>query len=101
MTGVRQTASVLSAFSDLFGGSGKQGSLSYEWTRDLQIGSPYTEDITALQTALAFQDVYDGDITGGFYNQTFTAVKSFQQKYGINPTGYVGAITRAKLNTLY
>jgi len=71
------------------------------WNYDLQIGSPYFADVNALQTALAKEDVYAGDITGGFYNQTFTAVKAFQNKYGIKESGYVGWLTRAKLNSLY
>jgi len=45
--------------------------------------------------------VYAGEITGGFYNQTYWAVQAFQQKYGIEATGFVGPDTRAKLNVLY
>jgi peptidoglycan hydrolase-like protein with peptidoglycan-binding domain len=40
-------------------------------------------------------------VTGGFYSQTFASVQAFQSKYGINATGYVGPMTRAKLNALY
>lgn len=74
---------------------------NYTWTRDLQIGSPYQGDIIALQQALTLEGVYTGELTGGFYNQTYTAVQAFQRKHGIDATGYVGLITRAKLNTLY
>ena len=92
-----QTASALNAL----GSTPNNASFSYEWARDLQIGSPYTADVQALQTALAREGVYAGDISGGFYNQTFTAVKAFQTKYGIEATGFVGSGTRAKLNALY
>ncbi len=74
---------------------------TYTWSNDLQVGSPYTADVKALQTALTMEGLFTGEITGGFYSQTFNAVKDFQQKYGIETTGYVGAITRAKLNDLY
>lgn len=74
---------------------------SYVWNRDLQLNSPHFEDVIALQVALTYERVYSGDLSGGFYNQTFTAVKSFQQKYGIEATGFVGPATRAKLNALY
>ena len=68
---------------------------------DLQIGSPYTNDVSALQSALKSEGLYTGDITGGFYSQTYAAVKRFQEKYSIESTGFVGPATRAKLNELY
>lgn len=75
--------------------------LKYVWNHDLQIGSSYFEDISALQKALTHEGVYAGEITGGFYDQMYTAVKKFQKKYGIKETGYVGYLTRIKLNSLY
>ncbi len=103
-TATSQTASALSAVDGLMArnpASQTQASFKYFWDKDLQIGSPYPGDIKALQTALMKEGVYAGEITGGFYNQTYTAVKDFQTKYGINATGYVGFITRARLNELY
>lgn len=38
---------------------------------------------------------------GVFIENTAAAVVGFQAKYGIRQTGYVGPITRAKLNALY
>ena len=78
-----------------------QTSFSYVWNNDLQIGSPYSADVKALQTALTKEGLYSGDITGGFYDQTYLAVKAFQEKYGIKASGYAGLITRAKLNEIY
>lgn len=40
-------------------------------------------------------------VTGYFGSLTFKAVKRFQAKYGIIQTGYVGPLTRARLNELY
>ncbi|MFZ2167885.1 MAG: peptidoglycan-binding protein [Minisyncoccia bacterium] len=101
-----QTASALNAFENATNaGSGETvwgaSGLSYDWNRDLQLGSSYMSDVTALQRALALQGVYAGEVTGGFYTQTYLAVKTFQQKYGISATGFVGPDTRAKLNSLY
>lgn len=106
--GLSQTASVLDAFSSAMNSSATQNTVGfytagfyYIWNNDLQVGSPYFKDVSALQTALMREDVYTGEITGGFHNQTYIAVKKFQQKYGIKESGYVGTQTRAKLNSLY
>lgn len=99
-----QTASVLDAFSPAPApvvASAPTPTWAYSWTRNLEVNSPYKDDVTALQTALAKEDVYTGEVTGGFYTQTYLAVKAFQAKYGIESTGFVGPITLAKLNDLY
>lgn len=75
--------------------------LEYEWTRNLEVGSSYADDVSALQMALTKEGIYTGEVTGGFYAQTYLAVKAFQTKYGIESTGFVGPTTRAKLNELY
>ena len=96
-----QTASALSGLTQATSGSAPQAAgFSHTWNADLQLGSS-GPDVSALQTALSLNGVYTGDVTGGFYSQTFAAVKAFQTKYGINATGYVGPATRAKLNALY
>jgi len=98
-------ASALSAFNGATGATNTvpQGTnnFTYLWNRDLQIGSPYADDVSALQTALTLNGEYAGDITGGFYTQTYLAVKAFQQKYDIEATGFVGSLTRAKLNAMF
>jgi len=96
----KQTASAIDALASATT-SGVTSGFHYTWSRNLEIGSPYPFDVTALQTALTREGVYTGEGTGGFYGQTFSAVKAFQQKYGIEATGFVGAATRAKLNSLY
>lgn len=99
-----QTASVLNAIEGLTTNtptSPTPASFTYVWNNNLQIGSPHAEDVSALQRALTNEGVYTGDVTGGFYNQTYAAVQNFQQKYGIEATGFVGPATRSKLNSLY
>ena len=102
---VSQVANVLTALDQITGGVAKtdqkQTAFSYTWNRNLQLGSPYASDVSALQTALTQEGVFSNEITGGFYSKTFTAVKLFQKKYSINATGFVGPLTRAKLNELY
>lgn len=95
-----QLASVIGAFAQA-PRSAPAPVWAYTWARNLEVNSPYTADVSALQTALTKEGVYEGDVTGGFYTQTYLAVKKFQAKYGIESTGFVGPSTRAKLNELY
>lgn len=65
-------------------------------------------DVVLLQRKLNSEGVYYGEYTGYFGNLTETAVKAFQNKYGIvnsgtpSSTGYgsVGWATLSKLNSL-
>ncbi|MDD2677798.1 MAG: peptidoglycan-binding protein [Candidatus Paceibacterota bacterium] len=69
---------------------------------DLQQGMTSAE-VSKLQTQLKLDPtVYpEGLVTGYFGPLTLKAAKAFQAKYGIITTGYVGPLTRAKLNELY
>lgn len=104
-----QSASALGAYNQIMANEQSVNTTStetakgfkYTWTHTLQKGSPYADDVSALQMALTFEGAYAGEITGGFYNKTLAAVKSFQTKYGIEALGIVGPQTRAKLNALY
>jgi len=60
-------------------------------------------EVSTLQTVLKSDaSVYpEGLVTGYFGSLTEAAVKKFQAKYGIDQTGTVGPVTRAKLNSLY
>jgi len=67
-------------------------------------------DVSALQTALSQEGLYEQKITGEFDQYTFSSVIRFQEKYKkevLSPTrlvrgnGFVGANTRIKLNKLY
>lgn len=88
-------------------GGTSTGNSCYNFSTDLSIGMSGPA-VTALQTALQ----NDGEslaITGTYGDQTASAVTGFQQKYAsdiLTPnglqygTGYVGASTRTKLNSL-
>jgi len=70
---------------------------------DLKYGMT-SDEVKKLQTQLKLDPtVYpEGLVTGYFGPLTLKAVKAFQTKYGITPvSGFVGPLTRAKLNALY
>ena len=51
-------------------------------------------EVTALQDFLIANNFMTGESTGYFGAGTLKAVKLFQMKKGLNPTGYVGPLTR-------
>ncbi|MGA2417786.1 MAG: peptidoglycan-binding domain-containing protein [Candidatus Staskawiczbacteria bacterium] len=60
-------------------------------------------EVNCLQQFLKNQgtDIYPGGfVTGNFGNLTKQAVIKFQAKYGISQTGYVGPLTRTKINSI-
>jgi murein L,D-transpeptidase YcbB/YkuD len=71
---------------------------TYQFTNTLQIGMQ-SPGVIELQKRLKEEGVYNGPITGYFGPLTEAAVKSYQKKYGIKPTGIVGPITRDRLNS--
>ena len=76
----------------------------YLWKKELCLGLTNDPDVVALQTALFFEGILSPQekITGNYDNDTFLAVKKFQENYGIIPqTGCVGPQTIAKLNALF
>jgi len=83
--------------------------VSYSFMKDLIWGSR-SEDVMSLQKALnSDPDTViaklgmgsAGNETTFFGLATKNAVIKFQKKHGINPTGFVGPFTRAKLNSLF
>ncbi|MBI1974758.1 MAG: peptidoglycan-binding protein [Parcubacteria group bacterium] len=72
----------------------------FQFLRDLAFGATDNSDVKALQELLTKLGVYDGPITGNFFNLTKAAVEKFQAQYGIPAVGRVGPLTRAKLNEL-
>lgn len=74
---------------------------SHTFNRNLYFGIRNNSEVTALQNALLLQGIYKGPVTGNFFNLTLQAVREFQGKYGIEKTGYIGILTRKKLNELY
>lgn len=66
--------------------------------------SAFQREIYYLQTALAktgFSIDSNETTDNSFRDSTNAAVIKFQAKYGIRQTGYIGPLTRAKLNALY
>lgn len=53
--------------------------------------------VMTLQTVLIQHGFMTGEPTGYFGVVTLKAVKDFQKAHGVNPTGYVGPLTRAVL----
>jgi lysozyme len=83
-----------------------EATFSYTFNTDLKMGMR-GDDVMALQKALTFTgDFYKdfvGDLqpTGYFGAVTLTSVKRYQTRNGLPSTGYVGKLTRGKLNDAY
>ena len=74
----------------------------YTFNTNLGFAQSGTNDIAQLHTALQQQGItYGSDTSTTYAEDTAAAVVQFQGKYGIKQSGYVGPITRAKLNELY
>lgn len=69
--------------------------------QSLSLGSS-GDDVKSLQRYLAqYPEIYPEKIINGFFGKlTEAAVKRWQQKYGLEPAGSVGPMTRAKLKML-
>jgi hypothetical protein len=77
-----------------------KGVSAFKFLMDLSMGTQHS-DVVELQKHLREDGLFTHPTnTGIFGPATFLAVQQFQQKYGINPTGYVGPITREKLNSM-
>ncbi len=91
---------LLSQIAALQGGAPATG--GYTFSTDLTIGSTGA-DVTALQNILISSGnlvMPAGTAKGYFGNLTKTAVMAWQTAHGVNPTGYVGPMTRAALNSM-
>lgn len=75
-------------------------SFCYNFSSDLSVGN-YGNDVSALNRALSLSGIDTTGDTASFTENTAGDVVAFQGKYGIRQTGYVGPVTRAKLNALY
>ncbi|MHB8710231.1 MAG: peptidoglycan-binding domain-containing protein [Minisyncoccota bacterium] len=75
-------------------------SFCYNFNNDLTVGNSGA-DVSALNQALTSSGIDTTGNTSNFSENTAGDVVSFQAKYGIRQTGYVGPITRAKVNALY
>lgn len=83
--------------------------LPHEWQETLAQGNEGSTSVLSLQAALLFEELYppfgkskrDCPLTGSFGPCTALAVKYFQEKYGLPPSGTVGELTMQKLNEKY
>ena len=55
--------------------------------------------VTDLQNLLISKGFLNGQASGGFYSLTKQAVVAYQASLGLPATGFVGLMTRAKINT--
>ncbi len=69
----------------------------YFFTSNMKLGVS-GNDVNKLQEKLKAEGLYSGPISGYFGNLTLEAVKAFQKKMGLPETGFVGSMTREKLN---
>ena len=78
-----------------------QASLTPSEPMTLELTSPSTDKPTDkdIQQALANAGVYNGPVDGNIGPKSKKAIKSFQQKNGLNPDGKVGPRTWKKLAT--
>jgi len=71
----------------------------FSFNRDLTVGSR-GDDVVALRKALKQAGIEAG-VDGEFDEDLAAFIVKFQGKHGIRQTGYVGPLTRAKLNRLH
>ncbi len=75
----------------------------HTFNQNLGFANSGSSEVVNLHTALEKQGIsYGSDSITTYDEDTSSAVIQFQTRYGINPrSGYVGPLTRAKLNELY
>ncbi len=81
---------------------GQKGSVCFNLQNNLYFGIK-SDEVKCLQEFLKLQgaEIYPEAVVSGFFGLlTQKAVVKFQKKYGIISTGYVGVLTRAKINQL-
>ena len=77
--------------------------LCFAISSNLYLGLSHNSEVRCLQTFLTSRgpNIYpEGLVTGNFGNLTKLAVIRFQKRYGILQTGFVGVVTREKINQL-
>lgn len=96
---IQQIVVQLQALLSQLGGVASCESLN----QDLYFGMKENSQVMCLQEFLKSQGtaIYpEGIVNGNFFNATLQAVINFQAKNGIQSTGFVGPLTRAKINSL-
>lgn len=75
-------------------------SFCHNFNKDLTVGSR-GDEVSALNQALTASGIDTTGNSANFSEDNAGDVVAFQAKYGIRQTGYVGPMTRAKLNALH
>ena len=65
---------------------------------NLYYGLQQNSDVTQLQNFLHDKGFLTANATGNFFSLTLRAVRAYQTSAGINPTGYVGTLTKKAIN---
>ncbi len=73
--------------------------VSAEISQNLYYGLTNNGGVKELQQYLIGKGFLTGQATGNFYSLTLSAVKKYQANQKINPTGYVGPLTRQAINS--
>lgn len=71
--------------------------VSASFDKDISFGSRGPQ-VQALQQFLTSKGFYLGPINGSYFSLTLKAVKAFQSANSLPPTGYIGPMTRSKMN---
>lgn len=75
------------------------GASTFKFNINMRVGSRIVPDVTELQKVLIAKGYLAITApTGVFGTKTLAAVKAYQAANGVQVTGYVGPLTRAKLN---
>jgi peptidoglycan hydrolase-like protein with peptidoglycan-binding domain len=72
-------------------------SKSKRTTKSTAQKAPTPDRIREIQSALQQKGVYQGDPTGKWDDATVEAMKTYQDKSGLTPTGKIDALTLEKL----
>jgi hypothetical protein len=59
--------------------------------------APTSDRISEIQSALATQGAYHGEVNGKWDDSTISAMKQFQSSHGLNPSGRLDALSLQKL----
>ena len=85
-------------YTSLCGATGGGTASDIHIDYDLSYGMRGSEVVELQSFLIANGYSIPAGATGNFLSQTRDAVRSFQAQNGISPTGYVGSVTRAKIN---
>ncbi len=81
--------------------SSLRSSSSSTASTDTKNQSMSTSTVREVQTMLGALGIYSGEVTGNAGDKTISAIKAFQQKYGLTADGVAGTQTLTKMREVY